>query len=365
MPVIKKYPIGRSRFLYASMEGFAVGEDGTLETAGEGRHICFLGCLDSARRSCEWGRFRFSADLSGEAVVIVRGFATDDATFVMRGEEQPFENLLLSANEPVAQKLRLFELAKASKFVSKTDVLLYEQTGRYLWLCLEVVGGRAAIRDVAAYAPRDNFFSTFPEIYRTNGEFFHRYLSIYSSMYYDLQDKIDAVNQLVDIDAAPAELLPTLAGWIGLELDGGFLDEPHLRRLLKEALSLLRKKGTKSTLEGILKLFVDAPFFIVEQCMLMERATREVRPIYGRLYGTNPYGVTVLIDAPPNEQLQAQLKFILRQFTLLRTKVNIVFLGKDSRLDGYCFLDVNARIPGVEAGKLDRATSLDGRAYLQ
>jgi phage tail-like protein len=364
--VIKKFPIGNSRFRGAVLEGFTRLEAGGIATVdAAARRVCFLERIDGGRRSCQWGRLRFKAELEEGVIPAVRAFATDDEQLVVRGRVMSYDDMLLNPREAALEKLRLFELAGASKFVGKDDVLLYEQEGRYLWLCVEALGyGKAVLRDFEVFSPRDNFFGSFPEIYRVNGEFFHRYLAIFSSLYYDLQDVIDSLDGLVDAETAPKDALPILAEWLGLDPDGGSLDEPQFRRLLKTAFETIRAKGTRKAVEDVLRVFLEDPFYIVCARAVREIAAAEDREVCERLYGGSSFDFTLLVRRVPDELLHARLKYLIRQFAPLRVHAEIVFLDGASRLDEYAYCDVNARVAGFMAGRLDVSAVLDGAHYI-
>ncbi|MDR2771551.1 MAG: hypothetical protein LBB57_05900 [Clostridiales Family XIII bacterium] len=364
--VINKFPIGKSRFRNAVLEGFVRLDGGGIATVdAEARHICFPERIDGGRRSCQWSRLRFKAELEGSVIPVIYAFATDDENLIDGDEVKPYEAILLDPNESVRQKRRLFETAGATKFVEKNDVLLYEQEGRYLWLCVEVLGqGRAVLSDFEVFAPRDNFLSSFPEIYRVNGEFFHRYLAVFSSLYYDLQDIIDSLDSLVDADTAPRDALPILAAWLGLDPDDGSLDEPQYRRLLKTAFATIRAKGTRAAVEEVLRVFLDEPFFIVEERAARELSTEENRGVFERLYGGSPFDFTVLIRRAPDERLHARLKYLIRRFAPLRARATVVFLDDASRLDEHAYCDVNACVAGFDAGRLDAHAAMDGAHYI-
>jgi phage tail-like protein len=362
--VIKKFPIGESRFRSAAMEGFA-RTPGGISTIDAARHICFLERIDSGRRDCTWGRLRFVTELEEGVIPVIHAFATNDEQLISRDEIKTYDEILLGPQESIQQKRRLFELAGASKFVGKNDVLLYEQEGRYLWLCVELIGyGQGVLRDFEVFAPRDNFFGSFPEIYRMDGAFFHRYLAIFSSLYYDLQDVIDSLDSLVDADDAPKEALPILLEWLGLDPDDGAMDEPQFRKLLKASFGMIRAKGTRKAVEDVLRIFLDEPFYIVEQRAAKELMSERDREVCKRLYGGGPFDFTVLISRAPEERLHARLKYLLLQFAPLRTRAEIVFLDNTSRLDGHTYCDVNARITGFREGRLDDAVPLDGAHFL-
>lgn len=365
--LIKKYNIGSNRIARGLMQGLCLYADGTLGSIkGAGRHSLFLGHLDSSERDCVWGRFVFDLKTENDAVLIVRAFASNELEFMRSGEVSSFDSFLLDANEPIANKEKLFAAMGASKFTDSSDLLLYEQKGRYLWLFIDIFGVvEVSLKNLRVYVPGDNFLNTFPEIYRKNGEFFHRYLSIFSSLYSDFQNTIDSLDKYIDIDTAPDQLLPVFAQWLGIELGGNFLDSEHLRRLLKSAYTLIRVKGTKQAVLGIVRLFVEEPFYVIEQRQLQKYSIGEARAVNEALYGKSPYEFTILINQPADEKLRSRLLFLLGQFKPVRSKVSIVFLGDCGSVDSYCYLDINARIVNATNGRLDSQAALSGMIFLQ
>ncbi len=71
-------------------------------------------------------------------------------------------------------------------------MLLDGQTGRYFWLWLEVTGG-GTLENLRVYVPGDNFFRTFQRAYQIDDAFLRRYLSIFYTMYQDLQKETDSI----------------------------------------------------------------------------------------------------------------------------------------------------------------------------
>jgi phage tail-like protein len=349
------------------MEGFVRLDEGgiaTVETAA--RHICFIDRIDGGRRGCPWGRLRFTAECDEGVITAVHAFATDDEQLIAGDEIRTYDSVILDPNEPMSRKRRLFDLAGASKFVGKNDVLLYEQEGRHLWLCVEVLGqGSATLRDFEVFSPRDNFLGSFPEIYRVDGEFFHRYLAVFSSLYYDLQTTIDSLDSLLDADAAPKEALPILAGWLGLDPYDGVMSEERFRTLLKAAFELIRAKGTRKAVNDVLSVFLDTPFYIIEQREAKEIMDARDREVCERLYGDSSFDLTIMVRQAPDERLRDGLRYLIRQFAPLRTRVELVFLENVSRLDDHTYCDINARVTGFGEGRLDAAGSmLDGVCHM-
>ena len=86
--------------------------------------------------------------------------------------------LLLGFNRGFVLLLDLFFLGF---FIGKSDILLYQLRGRYLYLGFELVGrGGGSISRIRVQRGSDTFYSAFPEVYHENDSFFHRLISVYS-----------------------------------------------------------------------------------------------------------------------------------------------------------------------------------------
>ena len=353
--LVRKYRIGKNRLKQGLMSGFVLEEDGSLKTKEEEPlHQLYLGYLDGVERDYEWGRFVFDAEIGENMVLNVHIFASNDLVFMRKGVLTEIESFLLDESEPPEAKLALFKAANCRSSNGFVDILMTGLSGRYLWVMIEILGaGRASLRNFCAYSPEDNFFNSFPEIYRTNGEFFRRYLAVFNALYTDFQSTIDSLDQYIDIDTAPAGLLPVFARWIGLELDGGFLEEEQLRRLLKIAYPLISSKGTCQAVIKIAHILTDAPVYILER----QASYRGVRE--------DPYDFTVLILCAADKKLYSSLKYLIGLFKPVRSKMNFVFLDSCGRLDSYCCLGMNAKIVEPVPGVTDCGMMLDGLSYLQ
>lgn len=356
--LLKKYCIGISRLRGGSRYGLTIDDNGGIHTtAEEMRHVLFLGALDAGAEDCEWGRFAFSAEMPRDMVLVIRALASDENRILKDGKAILTDDFLRDPNTDAQHKMRLFELSDSIQQVGADDILLYGQRGRYLWLCIELIGiGSAHLRDLRVYAPGDNFFQTFPEVYRRNGEFLHRYLSIFSALYNDLQEEIDGLPALFDPNTAPAALLPVFADWLGLEIEGGFLSDRQCRWLIQAGFRLLSRKGTRAAIEEIVHLLVKEPVYIQER--IGPEGSREKN-------GEDPFAFTVLIARRSDEQLHAKLLYLIDQFRPIRTRVSIVFLGDCMGMDYHCYLDVNASLVQSIGGSLNDGAALNGLTCLQ
>ncbi len=354
--LLKKFRIGESRLRGASLYGLTAEGDSVRTVEGQDYHVLFFCALDSGKDDCPWGRFKLHADLPRDMVLIIHALASDE-NHILRNDQVIMTDDFLRENISPKQKMRLYELSDSVRQAGEWDILLYSQRGRYLWLCIELIGaGDACLSDMQVYIPGDNFLQTFPEVYRRNGEFLHRYLSIFSSLYNDLQEEIDGLPALFDPDTAPSALLPEFARWLGLELDGNFLDDGQCRQLIRSAFRLLSHKGTRAAIEEIMHLLVRDPVYILERVGAEGQRDQS---------GEDPFAFTVLIARRSDEQLHAKLLYLIDQFRPIRIRVSIVFLGDCYNMDYHCYLDLNAKLRQSTGGSLNGGASLNGMTCLQ
>lgn len=351
------YTFGIGKLKKALLQGFTLADDGSLRLAMDEGHYAFLRRVDSFTQGFSWGRLCMEAWLPEECMLIVRGMALE--------QEEGVSEYLRDPDIPPSEKILIFKRQDGICSVGHRDILLYGLTGRYLFLCIQVAGsGKGRIGEIKLHNPGDNFMQTFPEIYQEQGSFFHRYLSVFSSVYNDIGEELQQLDRYLDFDEAPGELLPYFAHWLGLWQEGDFLEEEMFRRLLKNAYRLNRIKGTKQAVEELLELVLGEKVIIVERNLMEGYIASEDAKTLRKLYGASPQDVTVLVNRAPDEKLQAQLMQLIRLFKPARCRVRLVFYRNCSYLDSYCYLDYNARTEQKEQGRLDEKQQVGGNYVL-
>ena len=382
----KKYLIQEARLKKACLVGMELAGPASLRILpSEKNRYLFLGCLDGTEPDCLWGRWKGNFSLSSNMAFVVHAFAGNkkflgsSAGMDSGGEEPGFfskspgmdfngEELDLFFQNPgidPEEKLALFGRANAASYVSQEDVLMYGLRGRYLWICVEVMGeGEGTVSNLCMVLPGDTFLSAFPEAYQEWNSFFHRYLSVFSSIYNDFQEKIDTVEKILELDTAAQEQLRMFAAWMGVDISGNFLSGERLRTFVKEIHRLNKWKGTRKSLELLTEIILDEKAVILERNILKECAESFQEKIYDSLYGSSPYGVTLLIRSRVEKARRSQLYFLLQQFVPVRCELNLVFLEQKSNMDTYCYLDINARLWVEETVYLNERMALDGNFCL-
>ncbi len=362
-----KYSIRKNRFRRSFLSGLqAEGEDGLRCDAKTYRKLFVSSAIDGVETEARWGRLHLDWTLEADMVVTVYAVASDVQQVWLGEQLMTYEEVLFDPENTSEQKRQFMEQLGAKKTVNQQDILLYELEGRYLYLMVEVQGyGEGLLSHIWVDNQGDLFLETFPEVYREYGSFFHRYLSVFSSMYMDFQEKIDHVSELLDIDTAPVELLPTFGRWMGLDVSGDFLEEDRLRLLVKEAYQLNRMKGTKASLARVAEIILGEKVIILEKNVLREDTQAENQKLYEELYGEGTYDVTMLVHTFVPEHQKSQMLFLLNQFKPVRSRLRIRFLEEKGHLDDHAYMDMNAFVEEAQEGTLDERQGLDCSILLQ
>lgn len=345
------YSIKNNRIKQGYVEGFTVEDDKILvldETKRD--HCVFLRPIDGVREGAFWGRLSCNLLLSEEIVCYIYVIASDHTDAVLgNNEDVDIAGMLCDENTPIHRKIALMTQLGAKRFVNTGDLLLYDLEGRYLFIAIEMLGtGKASIGNIRVGVNGDNFMGAFPEVYRERNSFFHRYMSIFSSIYNDISEQNDKLYEMLDLDKCSPELLEMYGSWFGIDLKGGFLPEHVLRSIVKEAYQLNRMKGTRYVIDRILEILLGE-----------EAVVYENRHNNGEIFG-----LTILVNKRLTEELRHQITFLLDQFKPLRTRIRIFQMEKEAVMDGNSYLDMNATIPSEKHVVLDEEALYDGAITL-
>ena len=350
------YSIRKNRLERSYLSGMEIDEDegGLFFNGGTGIHRLYLDVIDSAMEDANWGRFSFYAELQEYMALYVYAFASNQDTWYKDdGTVFSIQDMLMSEEVPDEDKKRIFTGDNALRFVGKQDMLLYGIKGRYLYLAIEVLGaGDGYLDHLKVDRKGDQFMDAFPAVYRENNSFFHRFLSVFSSIYNDLDHEISRLPELLDAEKCPRECLKVYAGWLGINLSGDFLTEEAERTFVKEAYELNRKKGTRGCLQRVLQIVLNEDPVILESNTVRSYLERgemhESEVMAGGVYDVN-----ILIRTPLSDTDKQQLLFLLNQFKPIRSCLHLIQLKETSVLDDEVYLDMNAVIGGETIGVLD------------
>ena len=345
------YSIRNNRIKQGLTGGFKVeGGDTLILDESERDHFMFLKPIDGVADDSLWGRLTCNLLLSEEIVCYIYVIASNFLT-ITTGDNEIIDigEYLCDEGIDVYKKVSFMTGLGAKRFVNNDDFLLYDMSGRYLYVAVEMLGnGKASIGGIRIGARGDSFMGAFPEVYRERNSFFHRYLSIFSSIYNDISEQNEKLYEILDLDKCAPDLLEMYGSWFGIDLKGGAFPEDILRAIVKDAYRLNRMKGTRWAIDRILEIMLGDDVVMFEN----------------RLNDGGIYEVTILVNRKLTEQLRHQLTFLLDQFKPLRTSIRILQMEKEAVMDGNSYLDMNAAIPSEKHVVLDEESIYDGAITL-
>lgn len=356
----KIYTIKGTKLDMAYCEGFVRRKDTLCADSESGRHVVILNRFCSYESGTKWGRFHCKSELSPRSILKIYALASDGHVDHAEKLNSYFHDSSVTWSEK-----REYFVRNGSCYVSHEDVLLYSLSGEYLWIAVEIEGdGKDLLYDMRLDSQGDNFMWTFPEIYQEEESFFHRYMSIFSSVYQDMADQIAHMDRFLDIETTPVPILMEIANWFGFEAEGDFLGEDMLRRLMKEIYHLNRIKGTKEVIKRLIYVLLGEEAAIIERNRFEGYIQVESKETYLRLFGKTMQDVTIFVWRQEDEKLQSQVMYLLKQFKPVRSHIHLVFSEKCSTLDSYCFLDRNAALSQKESAYTDDNSRMNGQFVL-
>jgi phage tail-like protein len=238
--------------------------------------------FDGREPGCVWHRILIDACLPDEAQIRVSSRAADDADLLEKSNwvEEPRLYRRSDGSEIP------FSLDRSGGHAGTWELLLQRARGRYLQLRLHLTGnGRSTprIRALRVYYPRFSYLRYLPAIYREDdSSLLERLLANPEGIFTATEDRISAVDLMIDPDSAPASALAWLASWFDLALDPTWDD--HRRRLMiRHALKFFQYRGTVRGIEAAVRLAldpcVDDELFEHLEADLCSRRSRPVRVV--------------------------------------------------------------------------------------
>ena len=362
-----RYTIRKNRIKAGCITGFTCDEEGRLVLEESTRsNGVFLKGIDGARPDAEWGRLSFAAQCSENRAFSVYVLAVNQKVREVEGVTVDLDFILTDPDFPIESKRNILLKLGAYRYIGRSDILLYDLKGQYLYIAILAAGnGALTISHMIVDSTGDNFMATFPEVYRERNSFFHRFISVFSSIYNDFERDIDGLPRLLDPDVCPKELLIVYGSWLGIDLEGGSLDEQQMRAFVREAYQLNRLKGTKRAIERVLEIILGKPAVVIEHNRLRSWIREDKIEVPEGFQTQGVYDVTVMVPGKLTEELRHRIVFMLNQFKPLRTRISIVQMDETATADSRTYLDINSRLPEEHEAELDSGLTLDGTVILK
>ncbi len=307
-----------------------------------------LPAVDGGERGFQWSRLRLIASLPAEAGLRVYASASDE-------RERPELRGLETAESPALWLRERF----GPPLAAATDLLL-RCRGRFLRLALELTAGGGdgpCVKAVLLRQGGDHMVDYLPAIYQGQ-DFTYRYLSIFNSLFQDMEDAIDELPRQLDPASASEEMLRYLASWLCAGPEDSVEDlRRRLPHILEEYESMYTLEGVKRSVE---RLSGHRPQIIEHFSVDPNDPTCPDPALYRRLYGERPYRLFVLLPQDSFSGQREMERFLkgMEELVPAETELELILLKPCVQLDWHTYLGINSRIGGYVPAAIDESTAI-------
>ena len=280
---IEAAPDGRVAYWTAQGLRHAAPAKGRYLQSGQ----VFATALDGEHDQSRWGRLTVEACLPEGTQLQFWAFTADAAEVIDPVSPTPtappevlptLSQHVWDSTQQTPQRLfrdasqRPLAPAPADGF-ARYDAPIIAAPGRYLWLVFGLTGSRSKsprLLSAKVEFPGHGLLQQLPRtLWREPAAhaFLFRFLMPLSAMLDEWEAVSTERHRLLDARIAPSIALPWLARFVGLVLDPCW-SEAVQRRLILEAASLFRSRGTLASLQRMLELLTDSQVIIIENFRL-------------------------------------------------------------------------------------------------
>lgn len=342
------------------LQSMEVEGNGICAKENAGQESAFLSrVLDSRETEMSWHRFRLKGQKGKKAVFRISVYAGNERSFLYQGAEIDVDDFIRRENIGLEEKKQCLKPWLKKQASGADDLLLHEVRGRYLWFLIETYwqDGMEKLYDIQVYFPRQSWIEYLPEIYQQEDKnhFLERFLGIFQTIYEDIEERIRTVSLNFDMECASADYLAWLAQWLGIR-DSYIWSEEQLRILLKNGVSMYKRRGTRKGIIDFVTLYTGERPFIVEghQAYSCENDRKRLEQ-WKKLYGGSVYFFTVLIreEAAGSVWRQKTLMKIIEEIKPAHTQWALVVMKPYLFLGKYSYVGINSVLGKYTAPVLD------------
>jgi phage tail-like protein len=252
--------------LYASAEkGIYVLESGKTFTKEKGAY--YSKTLDSGIFECRWHRLVLQGDMPPGTVADIYSYASDDETL-----KNLVDTALADPAKTTQEKTDVIDsvIPWTGPENNPRDMLFKVKAGRFLWVKLSLATydeiARPVVREMKIFYPRISYLRYLPAIYQEDAlsrDFLERFLSLFESVFYDLEIDISTITRYFDPDTTPPEFLKWLASWVNMAIEEDW-QEATKREFIRQAVRLYNMKGTVEGISRFIEIYTGKAPIIIE-----------------------------------------------------------------------------------------------------
>ena len=330
--------------------------DGFTLAAKTQRGVICLRRVDSGEKGFPWGRLSLDCRMDRDSLIHTYAYAADQPVW---GDFPSVEDFLASLEPGTAETEKA--LGELFSPVGQEQECLLDLSGRYLWLMLEFIaaGAPPLLEAVRLEISGDHMVDYLPAVYQQGGSFTKRFLSIFNSLFMDMEQEIYRLPARFDYESASDQMLEYLARWMCVDPQEGPPQTlaDRIRTAQQDYEDLYTVQGIKRSVRRL----VDREPVIIESAHVDPNRPDCVNSaLYRRLYGENPYRFFILLPEDVFKSRTQMEEFLSRMEGLIPagTQFELVLLKRCVQLDGHTYLGINTMVSGYVPVVIDENTTI-------
>ena len=353
------------------LQGLEISSNSIVPAAGGGSCVMITGSMDSTERGFCWRNLLIDAELGDSVIMQVSAYAADTTAVVLDGRALELDSYLTDRSISADKRLGAVEGLFVPLFNNCFDGPV-NLSGRYIWLKLEFVIlelRELRVNKLKLQIRGEQMMDYLPALYReADGEngFMTRYLSIFDSIFFEMDDAIAGLADSLDYRIAKGGLLRFLSEWLCIE-DVAYLSEERLREKISRASEEYRSIGVKRSLIS----WIENEYGVTPNIIEYYNVSRMVhegrdREVYRRLFGENPYKFFVLLPERTFSDTHEANLFMekLKRRIPAHTEPEVVITQNNTILEKHTYLGVNSVLGGYTYANTDAGARLSDHIIL-
>ncbi len=300
--------------------------------------------FDSITEGTLWHKLVVDCDIPKDSQVVISYYISDNKG--ISTDAHDIDELVRRKDKDILETINWTTLLTNPK-----DALINTKRGRFLWLRIQLIANdrfTPVIKSICAHFPFTSYMEYLPAVYSENQkskEFLERFLALFQTFFLSTEKKIDNISRYFDVDAVSGEYLLWIAEWLSISYDTNW-SEDKLKKLIKKAPQLYKKRGTRLGISELVELFSGEKPVIVEQFQFKYIKDKNLVNDLGMLYGEDSFTFHIILrpDQIKDKSQLSVLKRLVEANTPAHTKVNIVLLQEHMYLGVHTYLEINSRL---------------------
>lgn len=309
--------------------------------------------VDSGQSGFRWDRIVAEAFLPPDTALRVYAHASDEKNW--SGWEMLEKGFASRDARPAGLISEVFgpPAARSGDFYLRLS-------GRFLWLAFELTAtgtDSPEIRALRLWMDADHMADYLPAIYREE-DFTRRFLSVFNSMYEDMEQAVDALPGILDFERASGDMLRFLASWVCVDRGDS---EDELRERIRTALAdyedLYTVEGVR---KSVRRLAGREPILIEHAQVSPNRPDCADPAAYRMLYGESPYSFFVLLpeDTFSSQRERREFQREMEELIPAGMSMRMIQLKQCVQLGWHTYLGINSRVSGYVPAVIDEQVTI-------